>query len=417
MRANEDYGDRRLGEFRQDRADPPPAAGARRARPAGLHPQARPPPISTPDFDVDRPGKDSHSIAPPAPSKSSCRRAALGARPRIAGRAERRSPKRCWPAWRRWTSCSWEGFKSARHDKIEVRRAAAAGPPLAPGDPTVVAIAADPPGARRRPPGVQPRRYRGARRFHPRALRPWREEGVTRLGDDCFVAGDAPAAARRRAASDRRAYRAGRRKRNRAACRALTASSCRRFAPVAPCRRTGQRGRGRIRGLFRRSGAHWADGAPGGGALGRGSPARRPSAPRRRAAGVHRRGASARRRRRGAGHRVHAGGLRPRGRQCVPAAGDCPRRQPPPRAGEDVAAGALVLEAGRRLRAEDLGLAASVGLVSLPVRVPLAVALFSTGDEVREPGESLPPAPSTTPTGRCFPRCSLASAAWSPISG
>ena len=60
------------------------------------------------------------------------------------------------------------------------------------------------------------------------------------------------------------------------------------------------------------------------------------------------------------------------------------------RAGEDIAAGALVLEAGRRLRAEDLGLAASVGLVSLPVRVPLAVALFSTGDEVREPGESLP---------------------------
>lgn len=60
------------------------------------------------------------------------------------------------------------------------------------------------------------------------------------------------------------------------------------------------------------------------------------------------------------------------------------------RAGEDVAAGARVLEAGRRLRAEDLGLAASVGLVSLPVRAPLAVALFSTGDELREPGVELP---------------------------
>ena len=59
-------------------------------------------------------------------------------------------------------------------------------------------------------------------------------------------------------------------------------------------------------------------------------------------------------------------------------------------AGEDVAAGTALLRAGRRLRAEDLGLAASIGRTSLPVRAPLAVALFSTGDEVRDPGGPLP---------------------------
>lgn len=55
-------------------------------------------------------------------------------------------------------------------------------------------------------------------------------------------------------------------------------------------------------------------------------------------------------------------------------------------AGEDVKAGATILRAGRRLAAPDIGLAASVGLTALPVRAPLRVAVFSTGDEVREPG-------------------------------
>ncbi len=60
------------------------------------------------------------------------------------------------------------------------------------------------------------------------------------------------------------------------------------------------------------------------------------------------------------------------------------------RAGEDVTAGSCVLEAGRRLRAEDLGLAAALGRTELPVRARLRVALFSTGDEVRDPGAPLP---------------------------
>jgi len=60
-------------------------------------------------------------------------------------------------------------------------------------------------------------------------------------------------------------------------------------------------------------------------------------------------------------------------------------------AGEDVAAGSVILRAGRRLRPQDVGLAASVGLAALSVRTPLRVALFSTGDEVASPGAPLGP--------------------------
>lgn len=57
------------------------------------------------------------------------------------------------------------------------------------------------------------------------------------------------------------------------------------------------------------------------------------------------------------------------------------------RAGEDIALGSRVLPAGRRLRPWDLGLAASVGCERLAVSRPLRVALLSTGDELREPGQ------------------------------
>ena len=59
------------------------------------------------------------------------------------------------------------------------------------------------------------------------------------------------------------------------------------------------------------------------------------------------------------------------------------------RAGDDVAAGGTVLEAGQRLRAQDLGIAASIGRAELETFKPLRVAVFSTGDEVREPGQEL----------------------------
>ncbi|HUI16597.1 MAG TPA: gephyrin-like molybdotransferase Glp, partial [Alphaproteobacteria bacterium] len=61
------------------------------------------------------------------------------------------------------------------------------------------------------------------------------------------------------------------------------------------------------------------------------------------------------------------------------------------RTGEDVKAGAVILSAGRRLRPQDLGLAASVGCTALALQKALRVALFSTGDELREPGQATPP--------------------------
>jgi molybdopterin molybdotransferase len=59
------------------------------------------------------------------------------------------------------------------------------------------------------------------------------------------------------------------------------------------------------------------------------------------------------------------------------------------RAGEDVAQGSIALTAGRRVGPADLGLLAALGYVEVPVRRKLTVALLSTGDEVREPGELL----------------------------
>jgi len=58
------------------------------------------------------------------------------------------------------------------------------------------------------------------------------------------------------------------------------------------------------------------------------------------------------------------------------------------RAGEDVDAGATVLEAGRVLTPADLALCAAVGLSDLPVFARLRVAVISTGDELVEAGET-----------------------------
>jgi molybdopterin molybdotransferase len=60
-------------------------------------------------------------------------------------------------------------------------------------------------------------------------------------------------------------------------------------------------------------------------------------------------------------------------------------------AGEDIARGALAISAGRRLRPADLALAAATGHAELAVRRRLRVALFSTGDELAEPGAALRP--------------------------
>ena len=106
----------------------------------------------------------------------------------------------------------------------------------------------------------------------------------------------------------------------------------------------------------------------------------------------------------GTAARIFTGALIPEGADCVvmqeqctlidgvvtinhvPHAGEWVRRQ-----GEDIRAGGAILEAGRRLRSQEMGLAASVGLAQLPVLRRLRVAMFSTGDELAMPGQPLLP--------------------------
>jgi len=57
--------------------------------------------------------------------------------------------------------------------------------------------------------------------------------------------------------------------------------------------------------------------------------------------------------------------------------------------GQDIAKGQLILGKGHRLQAADLGLLASLGFAAVEVGRPLRVAVMSTGDELREPGEVL----------------------------
>ncbi|GGP54641.1 bifunctional molybdopterin-guanine dinucleotide biosynthesis protein MobB/molybdopterin molybdotransferase MoeA [Shewanella algicola] len=60
-------------------------------------------------------------------------------------------------------------------------------------------------------------------------------------------------------------------------------------------------------------------------------------------------------------------------------------------AGEDIAQGEVALAAGSRLGAAELGLMASLGFNRLPIFKRPIVAVFSTGDEVSQPGEELKP--------------------------
>ena len=60
-------------------------------------------------------------------------------------------------------------------------------------------------------------------------------------------------------------------------------------------------------------------------------------------------------------------------------------------AGEDVAAGAVVVPRGRRIMPAEMGLLASLGVAGVEVHRTLRVAYFSTGDEVRPPGEPFEP--------------------------
>ena len=56
------------------------------------------------------------------------------------------------------------------------------------------------------------------------------------------------------------------------------------------------------------------------------------------------------------------------------------------RRGGDIRPGQELVAAGSYLRPQDIGLLASVGLDAVQVFQPLTVAVLTTGDELREPG-------------------------------
>lgn len=70
----------------------------------------------------------------------------------------------------------------------------------------------------------------------------------------------------------------------------------------------------------------------------------------------------------------------------APTKGDHVRR-----AGQDIEAGKTILTKGRRLRPQDIGLAASVGCHELTVYEKLKVGVMSTGDELIDPPAKLGP--------------------------
>jgi molybdopterin molybdotransferase len=70
----------------------------------------------------------------------------------------------------------------------------------------------------------------------------------------------------------------------------------------------------------------------------------------------------------------------------VPKAGEWIRRT-----GSDVRKGDTIVAAGKRLQPQDTGLAASVGIGTMPVFRRVRLGLFFTGDELVMPGEPLAP--------------------------
>ena len=55
----------------------------------------------------------------------------------------------------------------------------------------------------------------------------------------------------------------------------------------------------------------------------------------------------------------------------------------------DLKTGEVFFKKGRQLSSADIGLCASVGKVSMQVYEKITVGVFSTGDELKQPGEKL----------------------------
>jgi molybdopterin molybdotransferase len=100
--------------------------------------------------------------------------------------------------------------------------------------------------------------------------------------------------------------------------------------------------------------------------------------------------------------RISTGAVLPEGADTVAMQEDCLREGDwvvidpiPPRAanvryaGNDIAEGAVAVDAGRRLRAQDIALLRALGSVEARVRAKLRIAIASTGTELREAGAAL----------------------------
>ncbi len=61
------------------------------------------------------------------------------------------------------------------------------------------------------------------------------------------------------------------------------------------------------------------------------------------------------------------------------------------KAGEDMRQGEVQLFKGSRVRPQELAVSAALGRMHLEVHAPVRVAVFSTGDELRDPGQPLEP--------------------------
>ncbi len=109
---------------------------------------------------------------------------------------------------------------------------------------------------------------------------------------------------------------------------------------------------------------------------------------------------------RGSAARIFTGGVMPSGADAVVIQENCDYRdgsdqvtiRKPVSAGEnvrpkgqDIAVGAEIIAAGSKLNAVHLGLLASIGCSTVSVYKTITVAVFSTGNELVEPGQALGP--------------------------
>ena len=327
-------------------------------------------------FDVDQPGKDSHSHRMAGATEvlvGSAKRFALVHE--LRGEAEPDAAARCCASSRPVDLVLVEGYKREPHPKLEVHRAAVGKPLLHPDDPAIVAIAVRRAAAAGQGAGRRSRRHRAHRRYSARARGAARRGAgaagtrvMAQLTDDCFAFSGPllPIDEVERLIARARRRRSPRSRRWRSTPRAAACVAHDVVAPIdlPPFDNSA------VDGYAVRHADLAAKGETRLAVVERVTAGRSASARARRRRGdphLHRR-ADARRRR----HRVHAGGRARSRATCVIVPPGLKRGANRRLAGEDVRAGSVVLPAGRRLDAQDVALAAAVGLTALAGAPPRA---------------------------------------------